>query len=297
LSSMLSFALPLANDISASRRIDGVAIIAHCMKNASRDALCYRGQSILCALSDALIMDDCASSLAVFSLLPEAMRLVDPTPSMRSEPPKACTDAITVALRSFIAHIEHAERKGGEKVTSGEKGGEKSGRETDDEHFLTAVAISGYLPAIAQSQLILHLPAITAALEKLMVRAGYEVGAAPDQMLASFYAVQAAFVDVVRHAWPRIPGHSDALVRAALSTALNTRPLAERNPKAVAAVEDGCAELLVWVARCGERTRFEALLNGVAETANKYTSLQPAARVIDAVLDRLLLDDEQNAST
>jgi hypothetical protein len=102
---------------------------------------------------------------------------------------------------------------------------------------------------------------------------------------------------VVRHAWPRIPGHSDALVRAALSTALNTRPSAERNPKAVAAVEDGCAELLVWVARCGERTRFEALLNGVAETANKYTSLQPAARVIDAVLDRLLLDDEQNAST
>lgn len=275
---VLAVALPAACGFSAARRLDALAVIARVLEEAPDTALSAAEPGVIVsAVTDAMSQDDTATVLQAVPLLERALPLLYSPVTLSAPPPPAWDAALAAILRALTSRI------------AADKRVEDADPATADADLLTAAALALHIPRVAQARLTRDLGSVLSPLCDALAQAGRAVGRRGTDFVPAFAALAEALVETLRAAWPRVPPHVEALLRAAAVAVLSARGAPEQD---VARVVDAAASVLVWTARCGQRARFDAIVRGVRGTVAGRASLAVVLRLLDAVDAQLAADAE-----
>lgn len=282
LSQIIAVVLPIVGDAEMPRRMHAIAVIQRCVDVCEAPAFAMHSPVVVSALTEALGFDDWLTAVEAFPPLAKAMRMVYPVVVVQSEPPGVWKEALKEALRAFVSLLE--------KCQDAERSGENVWRSS----LLAVAAVARHLPEVAGVRLVLKMDAVVTAFGEALVLAGLSVSRDGRASLPIFIAIKNAFVKVIQHTWPRVPGHFGTIIGAAFRAVMVARVTADSTVLSEVTVET--SDLLYYTALCGELSSFTAVLDGVRETLEEHDSLSAGLALYRATMRRISELKEESAS-
>eukprot|EP00172_Hildenbrandia_rubra_P001092 Plantae.Rhodophyta-Hildenbrandia_rubra.ctg16536.p1 GENE.Plantae.Rhodophyta-Hildenbrandia_rubra.ctg16536~~Plantae.Rhodophyta-Hildenbrandia_rubra.ctg16536.p1 ORF type:complete len:547 (+),score=75.96 Plantae.Rhodophyta-Hildenbrandia_rubra.ctg16536:462-2102(+) len=262
-SAILSLALSLVQDYTLEQRLDGVAIIGHCLDRCKPADVRYNGEGIIAALSDSLVWQDSATALASFPVLARTVDIVEPPEenSTLEDPSKGFSQMFERVVNVLITLIDAKES---EKVS-------------------VASTLALHVVNIGKDRLMLYLrmfiPGMCLLLEKT---ASLNLITSTTAYIESCQAL----TEAIKWTWPRIPAYYEALIGSLLNAITRSQMVTEDENKRRTVLLMS-AETLVGLRRCGDFQNFDGILGAVYNHPRIRRHLKPIIEVCDIVKDRV----------